>query len=61
MSLCDPPHLDPRTYVACTCGATELRHDDSCATQDPEHPSWERAMEVVERNERYWHGKKRRG
>lgn len=60
MSLYDPPHLEPRVYVPCTCGTKELYHHPSCATQDETHPAWDKARESVERNARYWFGPKGR-
>ena len=53
VSLYDPPHLDPRVYVACTCRG-EFFHLPTCATQDPKHPAWEKARETVERNWTEW-------
>ncbi len=63
MSLHDPPHLEPRIYVPCTCGAAgrnALRHEPHCATQDTSHEAWEAASEKVEGNAREWFGRKGR-
>lgn len=59
MSLREPPHLDARVYVTCTCGTMGLYHSNLCAVLDPNHPSWIKAQETVERNARYWFGPKK--
>lgn len=60
MSLYDPPHLEPRVYVACTCGAKGLHHHELCATQDRTHPAWDAARDKADRNARDWFGPKGR-
>ena len=58
MSLTDPPHMEPRLYVKCTCGTKGLYHHELCAVLDPKHPSWDAARDAVDRNARAWFGVK---
>jgi hypothetical protein len=61
MSLTDPPNLSVSAYAPCTCGmrTDPLRHDDSCAKVDRNHSAQGAALETVERNARYWYGRRR--